>query len=152
MAMDNDEKEEIERLQQRQNQLILDKKKVFRNSLVYLSRNKVVSPTTFFLYGGTISILITARAIISRTIVLNSNALGAKSVENVLMIHDDLEKDHDFSGSGFGPDDEDSDSDYRHHSHKHQTAASIIKAIIIKASSVPVVVRQPVATLALIQS
>ncbi|XP_073811182.1 uncharacterized protein isoform X1 [Musca autumnalis] len=41
--------------------------------------------------------------------------------------HDDLEKDHDFSGSGFGPDDEDSDSDYHHHSHTHtQTGKSNI--------------------------
>ncbi|XP_075167840.1 syndecan [Haematobia irritans] len=41
--------------------------------------------------------------------------------------HDDLEKDHDFSGSGFGPDDEDSDADYHHHSHTHtQTGKSNI--------------------------
>lgn len=34
-------------------------------------------------------------------------------------IHDDLEKDPEYSGSGFGPDDEDSSSN--HHTHHHNT-------------------------------
>ncbi|XP_037904070.1 syndecan isoform X3 [Hermetia illucens] len=39
-------------------------------------------------------------------------------------IHDDLEKEPDFSGSGFGPDDEDSTTDRHHSTSGHQTSYS----------------------------
>lgn len=65
--------------------------------------------------------------LIQKYIIHSGNKINQRFMFTFVLyfqIHDDLEKEPDFSGSGFGPDDEDSTTDRHHSTSGHQTSYS----------------------------